>query len=721
MKKLLLSLLLFPALAQAQIKISGKVTDESGQPLSFSNISLLDTYDGTTVNEDGTFSFETEEKGAFKLQASIIGFHPLVKEILIENQNLTVNFQLKETINQLNAVVVSAGMFEASDSKRMVMLKPMDIVTTAGGNADITSVMQLLPGATRVGEQEGLFVRGGSAGETKTVIDGMIVQNPFFSSTPDVPQRGRFEPFMFKGTAFSTGGYSAQYGQALSSVLLLSTQDQLGENTSTTASLNLAGVGVSHTHKGWITGSVYYTNIAPLLALVKNRFDFETKPQGIGTSLSINKNLKRNSSFKLNGTFADNASAMNLPSYDEENSTYRFSNRNKNVFANSSYKYIFKDESWLMNAGLSYSNNKDRLDIADFNSDRNDQRTQGRVVFSKLFGNSNANSVNFGAESHYISVANQYFDYNFGFNDSYNAVFAETEIYFTPKLAVRPGLRYEYTSVLGQSNLAPRLSLAYKVGQFSQFSFAGGRFYQNPEKEYLYTNPNLSFEQADHLILNYQVIKNKRTFRTEVFYKKYDKLVTEETDYFDPNPYRFPTGQTSNTGEGFARGFDVFFRDEKAIKNGDLWITYSFLDTKREFRNYPMQLMPSFAAKHNASIVTKKFFTNISTNVGLTYSFASGRPVYDLKDDFKSTEFTKPFHSVSFMASKIKQTSNSFLVFYFLVDNLLGRDNIFGYRYSPDGSQRFAVKSPMKSTIFFGITWTFGKLNGRSKEADLNF
>lgn len=721
MKKLLLIALLFPLFSQAQIKISGKVTDEKGLPLSFANISLLDTYDGSTVNEDGTYTFETTEKGSFKLQASIIGYHALIKEVELGSVNLTVDFQLKETINQLNAVVVSAGMFEASDSKRMVMLKPLDIVTTAGGNADITSVMQLLPGATRVGEQEGLFVRGGSAAETKTVIDGMIVQNPFFSSTPDVPQRGRFEPFMFKGTAFSTGGYSAQYGQALSSVLLLSTQDQLGENTSTTASLNLAGVGVSHTHKGWITGSVYYTNISPLLALVKNRFDFETKPQGIGTSLTINRNLERNSYFKLYGTFGDNGSAMNLPSYDEDNSTYRFSNRNKNVFANSSYKYVFKDESWLMTTGLSYSNNKDRLDIADFNSDRKDERTQGRIVFFKLFGNSSANSVNFGAESHYISVANRYYDYNFGFNDSYSAVFAETEMYFTPKLAVRPGLRYEYTSVLGESNLAPRLSLAYKVGQFSQFSFAGGRFYQNPEKEYLYINPNLTFEQSDHLILNYQIIKNKRTFRTEVFYKRYDKLVVEKTEYFDPNPYRFPTGQTSNTGDGFARGFDMFYRDEKAIKNGDLWITYSFLDTKRQFRNYPIELMPTFAAKHNASIVTKKFFTGISTNVGLTYSFASGRPVYDFKDDFKTTEFTKPFHSVSFMASKIKQTPNSFLVFYFLVDNLLGRDNIFGYRYSADGSQRYAVKSPMKSTIFFGITWTFGKINGRSKEADLNF
>ena len=195
----------------------------------------------------------------------------VIHNILFEAPNKII--KLEESINSLNAVVVTAGMFEASDEKKMVMLKPLDIVTTAGGNADIVSVMQLLPGSNRVGEKEGLFVRGGSANETKTVIDGMIVQNPFFSSTPDVPQRGRFDPFMFKGTAFSTGGYSAQYGQALSSVLLLNTQDKLGENTSTTVSANLASAAVTHTHKGWLTGTVYYSNITPLISLIKNSFD----------------------------------------------------------------------------------------------------------------------------------------------------------------------------------------------------------------------------------------------------------------------------------------------------------------------------------------------------------------------------------------------------------------------------------------------------------------
>jgi hypothetical protein len=70
-----------------------------------------------------------------------------------------------------NTVVITAGSFEASDEKRMTLLNPMDIVTTAGTNADITAAMNLLSGTQRVGEQSGLFVRGGSGEEAKVIIE----------------------------------------------------------------------------------------------------------------------------------------------------------------------------------------------------------------------------------------------------------------------------------------------------------------------------------------------------------------------------------------------------------------------------------------------------------------------------------------------------------------------------------------------------------------------
>src|SRR5205085_8569140 len=154
----------------------------------------------------------------------------------------TVTIIIKEEINELKAVVITAGSFEAGDRKKGTVLSTLDILTTASANADVTAAIKTLPGAQQVGESEGLFVRGGTATETKIFIDGTLVNNFYFSSVPDIAQRGRFSPFIFKGTIFSSGGYSALYGQALSSALILESVD-LPEQSS--ASLAISSVGLS--------------------------------------------------------------------------------------------------------------------------------------------------------------------------------------------------------------------------------------------------------------------------------------------------------------------------------------------------------------------------------------------------------------------------------------------------------------------------------------------
>ena len=720
MKKIVLFLFLIPSFGFAQSVIKGKIMDKKGEALPGANVQIEGTYDGASAEVDGTFSFKTDETGPRTIQVSMVGYKPEKQSISIQKGENQVDFKLEEAINSLNAVVVTAGTFEASDEKKMVMLRPLDIVTTAGGGADITAVMQFLPGSNRVGEQEGLFVRGGSANETKTVIDGMIVQNPFFSSTPDVPQRGRFSPFMFKGTSFSTGGYSAQYGQALSSVLLLQTQDKISDASSLNLNANLAGLSAAYTHKGAITGTLYYSNLKPFLSLTSTTINFEKVPESIGASLTINENLTENSSLKIYGSYADNSSAIRFNSFDKIGENYLFSLRNKNVFTNASHKVSFQDGKWILLSGLSYSYNKDLIDVGGFKLDRKDERTQGRMVLNRLFGAEKSNTFLIGTEVHSIQLNNYFGKTKLDLKDNYTAFFTETEFYASSKLAVRLGLRGEYTSVIDRYNLAPRLSLAQKTGQFSQVSLAAGRFYQTPEKNYLYLNNTLNFEIADHLILNYQRIHDDRTFRVEAFAKNYKQLIVESTPFFDPNPNRFPLGKTDNSGKGFANGFDVFFRDRKSIKNADIWVTYSFLDTKRKFRNYPIEAMPTFATKHNFSLVYKQFIPKIGTNLGATYTYTSGRPIYEFAGDLKNPEMTSSFQSLNLAGSKIKAIKNHFVVLYLSIDNVLGRKNVFGYRYSNDGKQRFEVKPVAYRTFFAGISWSIGKLDRPPKEATLD-
>ena len=231
----------------AQTKISGKVTDQKKQTIPGANIFVKDSYDGISSSPDGTYTFIANDTGEVTILTSFIGYETLEKKIKLNGKEITFNPVLKEAFNELKVVTISAGTIEASDERRTTVLKPLDIVTTAGGLGDINGALKTLPGAQQVGESAELFVRGGTGAETKTMIDGMVVNNPFFSSNPDIASRGRFSPFIFKGTVFSTGGYSAQYGQAMSSVLALETTD-LPDRTSSTVALSSVGVGVGHNH-----------------------------------------------------------------------------------------------------------------------------------------------------------------------------------------------------------------------------------------------------------------------------------------------------------------------------------------------------------------------------------------------------------------------------------------------------------------------------------------
>lgn len=703
--KLFYCLLLFvsPAVL-AQKSIQGKVTDQKGNALPGANVFLKGTYDGGTTDANGVFAFQTSESDTATIAASYVGFEVFEKKINLKENIAAMSIRLEELANELNTVVITAGAFEASDEKRMAMLKPLDIVTTAGAAADITGAMQFLPGAQRVGEQEGLFVRGGSGQEIKIVIDGMIVQNPFFSSLPDVQSRGRFNPFMSKGTSFSTGGYSAQYGQALSSVLLLNTTDKVSNN-GLGISLNLANAGLNYDYANKnqsVSAVVYYGNLRPLFKLVKQNVEWIHAPEFKGSSLTYRWKPTKNGVLKVYGMYSDSHLSMDSRDPSSESGKMRLVLKNNNAFTTSTYTDFWADGRWTLNSGLSYSRNKDKMTWDGVNFDRFDERTQTRLVLTRLLtGN---NTILFGAEAHAINIGNGVDGTLHKLKDRYAAAFVESEIYISRALAGRVGVRSEYSSVISRANIAPRVSFAYKTGRYSQISLAAGQFYQNPDYRYLYLNKLLRNERADHLILNYQIIKNQRTFRVETFYKNYAQLVREFTGQpFDADPYRFPWGATNNGGEGYARGFDFFWRDQKSIKNLDYWVTYSFVDSKRLFQQYAHSATPTFISNHNISLITKKWFEKAKTNLSATYAFTSGRPYYNPNNDEFLKDRTPAVHNVSIQASKLQSIKGNLVIFYATVDNILNTRNVFTYRYTPDGRTRYAVGPQSYRSFFVGM------------------
>ncbi|MFM8911726.1 MAG: carboxypeptidase-like regulatory domain-containing protein, partial [Flammeovirgaceae bacterium] len=192
---------------RAQSTLKGTVTDMQGNPVPGANVYLLNTTIGVSADMQGAFNLTTAEMGPRTLVVSSIGYETFRQDIELTGREYTLEVKLKEAANELSEVVITAGTIEATNDRKVAVLRPLDIVTTAGAQGDIIGAIQTLPGTTRVGEQTGLFVRGGDASEANVVIDGMIVQNFFTSDVPGIAQRSRFSPFQFKGTAFSSGGY----------------------------------------------------------------------------------------------------------------------------------------------------------------------------------------------------------------------------------------------------------------------------------------------------------------------------------------------------------------------------------------------------------------------------------------------------------------------------------------------------------------------------------
>ncbi len=709
MKVRLLLLILLSCRALAQTPVAGTVTSTQGEPLAGANVYLKATYDGASTDAEGKFSFKTTATGAVVVVASLIGYEPAEARLQVGNAPVQINFKLTEKASALNTVVITAGSFEASDENKITVLKPLDIVTTAGAGADIFAAMQALPGAGRVGEEEGLFVRGGAATETKTVIDGMVVENPFFSATPDVPQRGRFSPFLFKGMAFSTGGYSAQYGQALSSVLLLTSQD-LPAQSQSSIGLTAVGPSVSHTQR-WkktsVAAEVDYVNLSPLFAVVRQNADWQRVPEKAGTAFTLRHQPTATSLVKFYGTYNHSRSALRFRDWLDAGQFNDFALANRNAYANATCRNAFAEGKWVAEAGLSYSYNDDRIRLDGDRLGRHEERTQVRGTLRRVLGDKV--SLVTGGEVHLYDFRRGRSPWETRRRDVYAAFFAESEVYLTRKLAGRVGVRGEYSRLLAAFNAAPRLSMAYKTGEYSQVSLAFGQFYQQPENRYLLVNPDLDFEKATHYILNYQLMRNRRTFRVEGYYKAYARLVKEYAPVpFDPDRNRYPSGATDNAGHGYARGVDLFWRDQKTFKNIDYWVSYSLLDTRRNYQNFLAEATPTFASRHNVSLVYKQFMARLRSSLGATYNLASGRPYYNPNAEHFLGDRTRPYHALGLNLSYLTQLRGHFTVLVASATNVLGTRNVFGYRYSPDGTQRTPIGQAADRGFFVGTFVSLG-------------
>ena len=300
-KKILFIILSTINILISDVIIRGTVVDEESNPIAYANVYIEDSFDGTSTDINGQFLFKTSEKGDKTVIVRFIGYEPYEQIISLLDETISLNVIFKGSSALIKEVVITAGAFGASDDDKVIVLDPIDIVTVASSRGEISGALEALPGTQPQADKEGIYVRGGDASEAKQIVDGMLIQNPYFSDVPDIPQRGRFEPFVFRGTAFSQGGYSAQYGQALSAIVDLQTWSRFGDfnaNTFGITPLSLS-YGRAYGNDSTICGAtIDYTNLkyfqdinnnGILADFIKSRINFSNPVEALELKTNYSK------------------------------------------------------------------------------------------------------------------------------------------------------------------------------------------------------------------------------------------------------------------------------------------------------------------------------------------------------------------------------------------------------------------------------------------------
>ncbi|ETZ20529.1 TonB-dependent receptor [Pedobacter sp. V48] len=721
----LILLVLASSFAFGQYRISGMVKSDKGKAIPLASVLLSPSNKGATTDSTGKFSFEGL-KGKQVLSVSSIGYKLFKKDISLDS-SLYLNIVLKPDTRTLNEVTISAGSFEASDKAKGASLTAMDAFTVAGSMADLSLALRSLPGAQQVGDLDGLFVRGGTGDETKQFIDGTLLKNPNYPRVPGVQQYARVNPILFKGILFSTGGYSALYGQAMSSALILES-NELPEKSSAYFAIfppsSNAGIQqLSRNKKSSYGVTLRYSNATFYNSIVKQKPDYFSGPEYIEGDANFRIKTGKTGMLKFYTNW--NISDVGMLNADIDSAALRSSYqvKGKSIYNNLSYKDFLAD-NWQVDAGLAYSYNEDHTINGLQNiygqpvnpeevelSYKNAQRlirsnfAQARIVFTNTLSNNQA--LRFGAEHFYNRDRGFSNDSTLAITDNLSAAFVEGDIYLAKNLAAKIGGRIEYSSLLNKAVAAPRASLAYRLKDGGQFNLAYGIFYQEPLNEILYRSTDLKFSRATHYVLNYTKKANNRFLRIEAYRKQYSDLVKT-----------IPV--INNEGSGYAQGVELFFRDKKTIKNLDYWVTYTYLDTKRDYLNYPFALQPAFATPHTATIAIKQNFQDINTYVNVSYAIATGRKYYDIRYNADHNAYkifdqgkTKAYsvmnlqiaHLFSIFSSWKQRPVSGFSVG---VNNILGTKQVFGYNYSLDGTNKVPITLPATRFFYAGVFMSFG-------------
>ncbi|MFQ6114589.1 MAG: carboxypeptidase-like regulatory domain-containing protein [bacterium] len=712
--------------------ITGTVVDEKGTPIPYVNVFFKNSFDGDVSDSTGHFEILTKKTGLQTLIASLIGYERFTRELQLSSSKVgPVKIILRKQAILMPEAIVTASSFTSGDEQG-VRLKTLEVVTTPGAAADIFRAIKTFPGLAQVDEGSGLFVRGGDVSETVTILDQATIVHPYRFESPTGGIFGTITPFLVRGTFFSTGGFSAKYGNALSGILAM---ESLGRPLKAKYNFNIGlaatSVQIALPLKNKSLGVRFSGNRSStgLMFRVNGRHaDFTKHPRGTDVNFSLNYDYSTTGHLKFFAFAAENqvGAKVNQPSFDGI-----FNSDDLNQLYNLQWTELIS-RNWFIQASVSLNDYRTQRSLGVLDFRQKDQAYKFRLDSEKQFGSDF--HLNFGMEGEWTRnrfvgrfPESEVLDPNadaISIDARYDAIrtggYLEGGVKLSQRVFTKAGLRADAHNLSAQTVFDPRVSFYYQISDRSHVRSSWGIYHQFPSPFHYapgYGNPELIAQRAIHYVLGYEYQVHNTQARVEIYYKDYDNLVLEHD----------VLGFT-NRGHGYARGVDIFFKHGVLFQNKlNGWISYSFLQSRRlQTRNLVNGEMEEFAPSpfditHNFTLVAK-YSPSSRLTAGLSYRYATGRPITPIVDAKRHPQFDFYLPIEGAVGSErlpsyqrldanlsyyLPLRGNNHAVFYLAVSNLLNRQNVLDYDYSFDYRQRTPRTTNYSRFIYFGVAVNF--------------
>ena len=653
--------------------VRGFVYDKgNGEPVLFANVYLKGTSYGVTTDANGYYSLTKVNEGTYTLVISTIEFKEFSEEVVIsKGKVITRNFLLEKSVIELGGAEISAEQQEKETQVRMSVktITPQDIkqLPSIGGQPDIAQYLQVLPGVVFTGDQGGqLYIRGGAPVQNKVLLDGMLVYNPFHS----IGLFSVFDTEIISNADIYTGGFSAEFGGRISSVMDITTRD--GNKKEVSGSVGFSPFGARALVEG------------PLKKLGE-------KGGGISYILSVKHSFLEESSKLLYTYIDEDGLPFNFTDVYGKISFGGASGSKFNVFGfsfNDQVKYqAISDLNWSnVGGGANFviiPSGSPVLMSGNFSTTRYDITLKEETVPDRF---SSINGFNFGLDFKYILGEN---DIRYGLEvvgfstdfETFNPLgvkitqeentteFGGYVVYKASlgKVLIEPSIRLQYYSSLSTFSPEPRLGFKYKANERFRIKAAVGRYSQNlistnSDRDvvnlfygYLAGPQNLqdelitsggdvrqvknSLQRANHYIFGFEYDLNEfLNFNVEAYYKDFRQVTnTNRNKIFESNDPERPDVLKNDfiieTGDAY--GVDFVTKYE----NRDLyvWLVYSLGKVNRwdGFREYA----PVFDRRHNVNFVsTYSLGADDQWELSARWNLGSGLPFTQTQGYFQPTD-----------------------------------------------------------------------------------